>query len=121
MSEPATVRIANVDPVEMLPGVVRRTLATGDQMMIAHVTLDKDAVVPMHHHPHEQVGYVLGGQIQMTIDQVRQFYDAQFVDMSEIVEGGDPDAIVIGLVIQDVDAANNVLFQWHFCGRMMRR
>ena len=74
MSEPATVRIANVDPVEMLPGVVRRTLATGDQMMIAHVTLDKDAVVPMHHHPHEQVGYVLEGQIQMTIDQeVYQF------------------------------------------------
>ena len=39
-------------------------------------------------------------------------YDAQFVDMSQIVEGGDPDAVVIGLVIQEVDADNNVLFQW---------
>ncbi len=39
-------------------------------------------------------------------------YDAQYVDMSEIVEGGDPDAVVIGLVIQEVDADSNVLFQW---------
>lgn len=39
-------------------------------------------------------------------------YDPQHVDMSEIVEGGDPDAVVIGLVIQEVDADNNVLFQW---------
>ena len=39
-------------------------------------------------------------------------YDSQIVDMSEIVEGGDPNATVIGLVIQEVDAANNVLFQW---------
>lgn len=39
-------------------------------------------------------------------------YDGQIVDMSEIVEGGDPEALVIGLVIQEVDADNNVLFQW---------
>ena len=39
-------------------------------------------------------------------------YDGQIVDMSEIVEGGDPQALVIGLVIQEVDADNNVLFQW---------
>ena len=39
-------------------------------------------------------------------------YDPQMVDMSEIVEGGDPNATVIGLVIQEVDADNNVLFQW---------
>jgi hypothetical protein len=39
-------------------------------------------------------------------------YDGQIVDMSEIVAGGDPQALVIGLVIQEVDADNNVLFQW---------
>jgi len=39
-------------------------------------------------------------------------YDPQQIDMSEIVEGGDPEAVVIGLVIQEVDADNNVLFQW---------
>jgi Arylsulfotransferase (ASST)/Secretion system C-terminal sorting domain len=39
-------------------------------------------------------------------------YDAQQVDMSQIVAGGDPDAIVIGLVIQEIDANKDVVFQW---------
>jgi hypothetical protein len=39
-------------------------------------------------------------------------YDEQQVDMSQVVPGGDPDAYVVGLVIQEVDAANNVVFQW---------
>lgn len=39
-------------------------------------------------------------------------YDAQPVDMSAVVSGGDPDAIVIGLVIQELDTDKNVVFQW---------
>ncbi|MDH3215764.1 MAG: aryl-sulfate sulfotransferase [Candidatus Krumholzibacteria bacterium] len=39
-------------------------------------------------------------------------YDAQPVDMSQIVEGGDPEAIVVGLVIQELDQSKNVVFQW---------
>jgi quercetin dioxygenase-like cupin family protein len=64
---PTIVRVNDVDPVEMVSGVWRRTLATGDRMMIAHVTLDEGATVPMHSHPHEQVGYVVEGRIRMTI------------------------------------------------------
>lgn len=67
MSAPITLSIADVEPVEMMPGVWRRTLATGERMMIAHVTLDAGAAVPMHNHPHEQVGYVLEGRIRFTI------------------------------------------------------
>lgn len=75
MSEPAassaepkpSVRVADADPVEMVPGVVRRTLATGLRLMLVHVTLEADAVVPLHDHPHEQIGYVVEGSIQMTI------------------------------------------------------
>lgn len=39
-------------------------------------------------------------------------YDAQPVDMSQIVEGGNPNAIVVGLVVQHCDASGNALFQW---------
>ncbi|MEO6169272.1 MAG: arylsulfotransferase family protein [Chitinophagales bacterium] len=39
-------------------------------------------------------------------------YDWQPVDMSLIVTGGSPDAIVSGLVIQELDADDNVVFQW---------
>lgn len=39
-------------------------------------------------------------------------YDPQPVDMSAIVPGGNPAATVIGLVVQELDAAKNVVFQW---------
>ena len=49
-------------PVEMLPGVVRRTLCSAERMTLAEFTLDKDAVVPLHTHEHEQAGYVVRGR-----------------------------------------------------------
>jgi quercetin dioxygenase-like cupin family protein len=54
-------------PVEMLPGIVRRTMTAGDKMMLIEVTLDPGAVVPMHTHPHEQTGYVVSGRMRLQI------------------------------------------------------
>ncbi|MCX7833728.1 MAG: aryl-sulfate sulfotransferase [Ignavibacteria bacterium] len=39
-------------------------------------------------------------------------YDQQVIDMSQIVPGGDTAAIVVGLIIQKIDAQKNVVFQW---------
>ena len=39
-------------------------------------------------------------------------YDPQTVDMSLVVPGGNPNATVVGLVIQEVDNNQNVFFQW---------
>jgi hypothetical protein len=39
-------------------------------------------------------------------------YDPQRVDMSQVVPGGDTDAVVSGLIIQEIDADKNVIFQW---------
>jgi hypothetical protein len=39
-------------------------------------------------------------------------YDPQPVDMSKIVEGGYKNAIVIGLIIQEIDSEKNVVFRW---------
>ncbi len=39
-------------------------------------------------------------------------YDPQPVDMSEVVAGGDPNATVIGFVVQELDASKNVVFEW---------
>ena len=49
-------------PVEMFPGIVRRTLTDGDRLMLIEVTLAEGAVVPMHSHPHEQTGYLISGR-----------------------------------------------------------
>jgi quercetin dioxygenase-like cupin family protein len=59
-----------VEPVEMLEGIFRRTLGTTTQCMLVEVSLDQDALVPLHSHDNEQVGYVLRGEIEMTIDGV---------------------------------------------------
>lgn len=39
-------------------------------------------------------------------------YDLQQVDMSKIVAGGNPAAMVAGSIIQELDADKNVVFQW---------
>ncbi len=38
--------------------------------------------------------------------------DPEPVDMSKIVSGGQPNATVIGAVVQELDASKNVIFQW---------
>ena len=38
--------------------------------------------------------------------------DVEPVDMSQVVAGGNPDASVTGLVLQELDASKNVIFQW---------
>ena len=53
--------------VEMFPGVVRRTLTTGDRTMLCEVELAKGAVVPLHTHPHEQIGYLSRGRLLFRI------------------------------------------------------
>ncbi|NOY49093.1 MAG: T9SS type A sorting domain-containing protein [Chlorobi bacterium] len=39
-------------------------------------------------------------------------YDDRIVDMSQIVPGGQVDAVVTGLIVQHIDDQGNVLFQW---------
>jgi hypothetical protein len=39
-------------------------------------------------------------------------YDFQRVDMSQLVDGGNPEAVVVGCIMQEVDAAGNVIFEW---------
>lgn len=39
-------------------------------------------------------------------------YDQQEIDMSVVVQGGKPNAEVVGLIIQELDLNKNVVFQW---------
>lgn len=39
-------------------------------------------------------------------------YDPEPVRMDLVVQGGNPNAIVTGLIVQELDAAKNVVFQW---------
>jgi quercetin dioxygenase-like cupin family protein len=60
-------------PVEMFPGVIRRTLNTGDRTMLCEIELHKGSVVPLHTHPHEQTGYLSRGRLLFRIgDEERE-------------------------------------------------
>jgi quercetin dioxygenase-like cupin family protein len=55
-------------PVSALPGLTRRTLAQGQTMMICEFRFDAHVEIPIHSHPHEQVGYLVEGHVERIID-----------------------------------------------------
>lgn len=62
--------------VEMLPGITRRTLGWGDRMLLVEITLREGGLVPPHSHPHEQIGYLLKGQLEFTIGDAKTVVSA---------------------------------------------
>jgi quercetin dioxygenase-like cupin family protein len=66
------VHRSSATPVEMMPGVVRRTLTESERMMLIEVTLGQGAVVPLHTHPHEQIGYLASGRVLFELGDERR-------------------------------------------------
>jgi quercetin dioxygenase-like cupin family protein len=54
-------------PKEKVTDVISRRLVTGDRMMLAHVYLQKGAIVPRHQHHNEQLTYILEGALRFWI------------------------------------------------------
>jgi quercetin dioxygenase-like cupin family protein len=59
---------AEVEPLEQLPGIHRRTMGMTDKGMLCEFFLERGYEVPTHTHPQDQVGYVISGELEMTID-----------------------------------------------------
>jgi quercetin dioxygenase-like cupin family protein len=53
---------------EIAPGVVIRVIP-GERMTMVQFSLDKGALIPEHSHPHEQMGMVIGGRMEMKIGE----------------------------------------------------
>jgi len=59
--------------VEAAPGVERRVLSCGDQMMVVQFTIQPEAQVPPHTPPHEQIGPIVSGRMIFRIgDEERE-------------------------------------------------
>jgi quercetin dioxygenase-like cupin family protein len=54
-------------PKEVVTDSISRRLITGDDMMLAHVYLDKGAIVPQHSHHNEQLTYIVEGALHFWI------------------------------------------------------
>jgi len=73
---------ASAPPVELPGGALRRTLVWGERMLFAEFRLPAGAGVPLHRHPHEQVGYVASGRLEFTVGDDRRVLgpgDAYFI------------------------------------------
>ena len=59
--------------LEAVPGVFRRVLSCGDEVMVVQFRIGAGAEVPAHTHPHEQVGHVVSGRMNFRIgDEMRE-------------------------------------------------
>ena len=56
-------------PKERVTDQISRRLVTGERMMLAHVYLDKGAIVPQHSHHNEQLTYILEGALHFWIGE----------------------------------------------------
>ena len=55
---------------KVLDKIQRKTLVYGDKTLMAEFRLAQGANLPKHSHPHEQTGYLVSGQIEITINDV---------------------------------------------------
>lgn len=55
--------------VAMIDGVKRKTLAVGEKGLLGEFTLAEGSVLPAHSHPHEQIGYLVTGELLFTIGE----------------------------------------------------
>ncbi|MBA3948091.1 MAG: cupin domain-containing protein [Herpetosiphonaceae bacterium] len=49
-------------------GAERRVLSYGGGMMLVQFTFRAPTVTPLHRHPHEQIGYVVTGMLDLMMD-----------------------------------------------------
>ena len=54
-------------PVEMAPGITRRTLNEGVDTMLCELRMAKGSHIPSHTHPHEQTGYLASGRFRFRL------------------------------------------------------
>lgn len=48
-------------------GLTRKVAAYNDNVMCVEVHFDKGTVATRHHHPHEQITYVISGKFEFTV------------------------------------------------------
>lgn len=67
--KPVFVRFDDVHPFELADGVSGRPLF-GDGAMVNVIEFEPGATVPLHSHPHEQLGVVLRGMQALVVEGV---------------------------------------------------
>ena len=67
-------QLENIKPHQLVPGINAR-LVHGAQSTVSFVDIVKGTKMPAHKHPHEQVTYIVEGNLEMEIGD--EFYSLQ--------------------------------------------
>lgn len=89
----------------MFPGVLLRTM-TGERMTLSLVEMEPHAVIDMHSHPHEQVGYMIEGEAVFVVGgETRNVTAGQMWR----IPGGVPHQVTAGATrVRALDAFNPI-------------
>jgi quercetin dioxygenase-like cupin family protein len=88
-------KLAEQKPVEMFPGIFRRTMSYNNETMLCHFTLGKGTNIPLHKHVAAQNGYVLKGKLRFFTEDGRDIivvagdgyvFDSEELHGSEMLE-----------------------------------
>ena len=83
------VRVDELDPLHVLPGLEFRPVTT-DSVMTNFVRFEPDAVAPDHHHDEQQIAIVLAGELTFTVGgETRVMHAGECVVIpSNVAHGG---------------------------------
>ncbi|MBD3254912.1 MAG: cupin domain-containing protein [Candidatus Lokiarchaeota archaeon] len=77
----------DVEAVNPLKGIFRKTLTYNNDVMLCHFILEKGSEIPLHNHEAHQIGYVIKGKIKFETDSRDKFIaregDSYVFDSSE--------------------------------------
>jgi len=77
---------------ELFTGVRTRTF-WGKKMLAGLVDLDANAILPSHSHPHEQISYLVEGEIQLTTaGETKTVHKGEII----IIPGGIEHQVIVG-------------------------
>lgn len=83
------VEVSNLPVKEIISGYYARTIHTGT-ITLVYWTVEKDAVIPVHAHLHEQVAHVLKGKFELTVNGQTKILEPGYVAVipPHILHGG---------------------------------
>jgi len=56
---------STIDAKDLGGGVSRKVLTYSKDLMVCELKFKKGAIGALHHHPHEQVGYIVSGSFEV--------------------------------------------------------
>ena len=96
--------IKNIKPKELVPGITGY-YAHGSSMTFGYVELKKGSQVPMHQHIHEQITYIIEGELDMVIGGEKCLLTAGMV---HVIPSNTPHSAVARTECKVIDAFSPV-------------